>query len=45
MFKENFCYFDVQGTSLSDKALPAGKSYPLISAADAKASNSTVENA
>uniref|UniRef100_A0A2C9VZK0 Subtilisin-like protease n=1 Tax=Manihot esculenta TaxID=3983 RepID=A0A2C9VZK0_MANES len=35
----------LKGTSLSDKALPAGKSYPLISAADAKASNSTVENA
>ncbi|KAF2323876.1 hypothetical protein GH714_002962 [Hevea brasiliensis] len=33
------------GTSLSDTALPAGKSYPLILAADAKAANATTANA
>ncbi|KAF2303561.1 hypothetical protein GH714_019172 [Hevea brasiliensis] len=33
------------GTSLSDKALHAGKSYPLIFAADAKAANATTANA
>ncbi|KAJ9168970.1 hypothetical protein P3X46_020442 [Hevea brasiliensis] len=35
----------LRGTSLSDKALPAGKSYPLIFAADAKAANATTANA
>ncbi|KAF2323877.1 hypothetical protein GH714_003047 [Hevea brasiliensis] len=35
----------LRGTSLSDTALPAGKSYPLILAADAKAANATTANA
>ncbi|KAF2323879.1 hypothetical protein GH714_003356 [Hevea brasiliensis] len=35
----------LKGTSLSDKALPAGESYPLIFGDDAKTANATTGNA
>jgi subtilisin family serine protease len=39
------CLMILQGESLSAKALPKNKFFPLMSAADARATNASVENA